>query len=295
MRVFLTGASGFVGTAVAAELAKAGHEVVGLARSDASAAKIEAAGHRVVRGTLEDPATLAAPARDADGVIHCAFDHTMTDFANNIAKDRRNVEALVAALEGTGKPLLVTSGAGVRPGRVSTEEDTPDPDGNPRVLTEHVVTEAASSRGVRGVVIRLPQVHDRGDVHGFMPTLIGIARDKGFAAYVGDGANRWTAVHRPDLARLYVLALEKAAPGMRLNGLAEGAITARAIVEAIGEGTGLPVRSITPDEAPGYYGWMAHFAGMDMPASNDLTREWMGWEPTGPGLLEDLRTAGYFD
>ena len=293
MRVFLTGASGFVGAAVAQELTRAGRQVVALARSDESAAKLEQAGYEVARGDLEQPDSLAAHARAADATIHCAFDHDFSQFMENIAKDRRNIEAMAAALAGSGKPLIITSGAGVLPGRVSTEEDAPDPNGNPRILTETVITEAAT-RGLRGIIIRLPQVHDRGDRHGFTPHLIATAREKGFAAYIGDGGNRWSAVHRPDLARLYVLALEKAMPGTRLNGVAEGEITTRALAEAIGAGTGLPVRSITPAEAQAYYGWMAMFVGMDMPVSSALTREWMGWEPTGPGLIEDLRTGDYF-
>jgi nucleoside-diphosphate-sugar epimerase len=297
MRVFLTGATGFVGSAIIPELLAAGHTVLGLARSDAGAEALARQGVAVHRGELEDTGSLAAGAKACDGVIHTAFIHDFSRFEANVEIDRLAVDAMLGALEGSGKPFVLTSGTGMlsfgrTEVRVSTENDAPASPAIPRVASEARVLEF-SGRGVRGIVLRLPQVHGAGD-HAFVPAAIAIARGKGFAAYVGDGANRWPAVHRFDLARLYRLALEKAAPGTRLHGVAEEGIAMRAIAETIGEGLGIPVRSISVEEAPGYFDWLARFAMMDNPSSSAITRETMGWHPEGPDLLTDMRERGYF-
>ncbi|HEX6042442.1 SDR family oxidoreductase [Longimicrobium sp.] len=296
MRVFVTGATGFIGSAIVPELLAAGHEVVGLARSDAAADALARQGVAAHRGELSDVESLTAAARACDGVIHTAFIHDFSRFADNAAIDRRAVEAMVDALEGSGKPLVVTSGtAMLGAGRTRTEEDSPatDSPGAHRAATEGVVMDAAR-RGVRAMVLRLPpSVHGAGD-HGFVPALIDFARRAGVAAYVGDGENRWPAVHRLDAARLYRLALENGAPGARVHGVAEEGIPMRAIAETIGLGLGLPVRGITPDEAPAHFQWMAGFATIDNPTSSVLTRETLGWHPREAGLLDDMRESGYF-
>jgi nucleoside-diphosphate-sugar epimerase len=293
MHVFLTGATGFVGSAIAGELRTAGHTVLGLARNDAGAEALTKQGIAVHRGDLSDTDSLASGARACDGVIHTAFIH---DFSQHVAAcetDRSAVKALVGALEGTGKPLLVTSGTGLLAhGRMSTEEDAATV--GPRAPTEQVVLDAAG-RGVRAMIVRLPaSTHGAGD-HGFVPALIDFARRKGVAAFIGDGANRWPAAHRFDAARLYRLALEKGTPGMRLHAVAEEAgIPMRAIAELIGEKLGVPVHSIAAEEAPAHFDWMARFAAMDIRASSARTRSTLGWQPTGPDLLTDMRENGYF-
>ena len=293
MRIFVTGASGFVGQAVVRELLDYGHQVLGLARSDASAAALTAAGADPHRGDLTDIDSLLAGAAAADGVIHLAFIHDFSKFQENIETDNAAVKALIAALEGSDKPFIGTSGTlMLAPGRLSTERDAVGSHGGgvSRGDTERAVTGA---QGVRGGVVRLsPSVHDVGD-HGFIPMLIGMAQAKGYAAYVGDGANRWSAVHRADAGTLYRLAIEQARPGATWHGVGEQGIAMRDIATVIGDGLGLPVRSITAEEAPAYFGWMAGFAGSDNPASNAVTRETLGWEPTGIGLLDDMR-ANYF-
>lgn len=293
MRVFVTGASGFVGQAVVRELLAGGHQVLGLARSDASAEALTEAGADVHRGDLADTDSLLAGAAAADGIIHLAFIHDFSKFQANIETDNAAVTAMIAALDGTDKPFIGTGGTlMLAPGRIATEHDPAGSHGAAvtRGDTERVVTGAA---GVRGAVVRLsPSVHDAGD-HGFIPMLIGMARAKGYAAYVGDGANRWSAVHRTDAGRLYRLAIEQARPGAIWHGVGEQGIAMRDIATVIGEGLGLPVRSITAEEAPGYFGWMAGFAGSDNPASNAITRETLGWAPSGTGLLDDMR-ANYF-
>lgn len=291
MRVFVTGATGFIGSAVVRELKEAGHEVLGLARSDEAAAKLAAAGAAVHPGALNDPRSLAAGARGCDGVVHLAFIHDFSRYEDNAETDRLATAALAEALSGSGKPLVVTSGTAVLlPGRVGIETDPPT--AQTRAKSELVL--AAADHGVRVSVVRLaPSVHGQGD-SAFVPALIGIARAAGVSAYVGDGANRWPAVHRLDAARLFRLALERGEPGARFHGVAEEGVPVRAIAEAIGERLGLPARSVSPDEAVGHFGWLAGFVGLDTPVSSARTRAALGWEPQGPDLLTDLREGGYF-
>jgi len=293
MRVFLTGATGFIGSAIVKELTEAGHQVLGFARSDASAASLKAAGVEVHRGALEDLDSLKRGAQACDGVIHTAFIHDFSQFMVNVETDRRAVEAMVSALQDSGKPLVITSGSMmVAHGRPATEQDAPMSVEVPRAASEAMVL--AADRGVRGSVVRLaPTVHGAGD-HGFVPRLINIARETGLSAYVGDGANVWPAVHRLDAAHLYRLALENAEPGTRLHGIAEEGIPFRAIAEAIGAGLGVPVRSLTVDEAPAHFDFLARFVATDNPVSSAITRKLLGWHPEGPDLLSDMRDNGYF-
>ncbi|WP_426127755.1 SDR family oxidoreductase [Pararhizobium sp. PWRC1-1] len=291
MRIFVTGATGFIGSAVVQELLGTGHRVLGLARSDAAAAKLAQAGAQVHRGALDDLDSLAAGARDTDGVVHLAFIHDFSQYEANAETDRLATAALAEALVDTGKPLVVTSGTAVlATGRVGVETDPPTT--QTRAKSELVL--AWADRGVRVSAVRLaPSVHSKGDM-AFVPMMIRIARDKGVSAYVGDGQNRWPAVHRSDAARLFRLALEKGAAGARFHGVAEEGIPVRAIAEAIGAGLGVPVRSVTPDEAVAHFGWLAGFAGLDAPASSVITRSALGWVPTGPELITDMRENGYF-
>ncbi|MGI5454870.1 SDR family oxidoreductase [Streptomyces sp. CA-249302] len=299
MRVFVTGATGFIGSAVVRELLDAGHQVTGLARSDTSAAALTAAGADVHRGDLADPAGLAEAAASADAVAHHAFIHDFSadfDFAAACAADLRVIETIGAALEGSDKPFVISSGTALlQGGRVVTEEDTPAPGsfGEVRGRSESTAV-ALADRGVRSASVRFsPTVHGLGD-HGFVHMLIGIAREKGFAAHVGDGANRWPAVHRTDAARLVRLALEGAPAGSRLHAVAEEGIPFRDIATVIARHLDLPVRSIAPEEAAAHFGWLGHVVGLDVPASNTLTRKWLDWDPTGPELLEDLEEGHYF-
>ncbi|MCP3139418.1 SDR family oxidoreductase [Pyxidicoccus xibeiensis] len=296
MRVFVTGATGFIGTAVVSELLAAGHEVLGLARSDAAAGALTRQGAGVHRGELSDLESLAAGARACDGVIHLAFVHDFSAYATAAETDRGAIAALAGALEGSGKPFVSTSGTALlAPGRIGTEQDAPSPD-NPlgaRATAEDRVL-AAAGRGVRSSVVRLPpSVHGAGD-HGFVPMLIQVARRTGVSAFVADGANRWPAVHRLDAARLFRLALERAAPGTRLHGVAEEGLPIHALASVIGEGLGVPVRSLSREEAAAHFGWLAGFIGVDNPVSSALTRGALGWNPQGAGLLTDLRESGYF-
>jgi nucleoside-diphosphate-sugar epimerase len=293
MRVFVTGATGWVGTPTVRLLKDAGHTVLGLARSDANAEALAQAGAEVHRGELADVDSLVAGARACDGVIHTAFIHDFTQFAANIETDRRAVEAMVGALEGSDKPMVIASGTMmVQHAHPATEKDKPASPDAPRAASEYRVLGAAD-RGVRGAVVRLPPtVHGAGD-HGFMTWLIDIARRKGFSGYVGDGGNRWPAVHRLDAASVFHLALEKAPPGSVFHAAAEEGVPIRAVAETIGAGLGLPVRSITQDEAGAHFEFLSLFIGADNTTSSAITRETLGWSPKGPGLLEDLRDAGY--
>ena len=294
MRIFLTGATGFVGTAIIKELLSAGHQVLGLTRSDKGVEALTAAGVEPHHGTLEDLDRLRTGAESTDGTIHCGFIHDFSNFAHSCEVDRRAIETVGTALAGSDRPFLITSGlAGFAPGRLATEEDAPEPNAMPRALSEGLALGFAS-RGVRAGVVRLsPSVHDVGD-HGFMPMIIGVAREKGVSAYIGEGSNRWAGVHRPDAARLYRLALEKGEPGWRYHGVGDEGVTTRELAEAIGRGLDVPVKSLTAEEAKSHFGWMAHFFGMTLAASNALTRERLGWHPTGPGLLADLDQGHYF-
>lgn len=287
MRVFVTGATGFIGTAVVRELLDAGHQVVGLARSDHGAAALTAAGAEVHRGDLDDVEGLRAGAAGADGVIHTAFVHDFSDYAGAARTDRRAIAALGETLEGSGRPFVVTSGiAGVGPGRVVTEDDPAAPE-SPRGSEEAL---AYADRGVRVSAVRLPPtVHGEGD-HGFVPRLIEIARAQGVAAYPGDGTNRWSAVHRLDAARLFRLALEEAPAGARLHGVAEEGVPVREIAEAIGRHTGLPVASAPAD----HFGWLGPFLALDIPASADGTRKQLAWRPSRTELIPDLDAGHYF-
>jgi len=294
MRIFVTGATGFVGSAVVKDLLAHGHQVLGLSRSDEGAEALKAAGAEVRRGDLTDPEALAEAARECDGVAHLAFIHDFSKFMENIAIDRRAVEAMVAVLEGSDKPFVLTSGLGfLVAGRAANETDLPPREGAGRGQTEHVVLDAAR-KGVRGMVVRLPQVHGPHD-HGFTAQLVGAARRLGFAPYVGEGANRWSACHRDDVARVYRLALEEGEPGAVFHAVAEEGIPVRTLAEAIGKGLGIPVRGVGPDEASQAFGVFAPLAAMDCAASSAITRKALGWEPTGPDLLTDLVNEDYLD
>ncbi|CAM3739527.1 NAD-dependent epimerase/dehydratase domain-containing protein [Bordetella sputigena] len=290
MRIFITGATGFIGSAVVKELISAGHEVIGLCRSDDKAAALSGAGATVHRGALEDTASLQAGAARADGVIHLAFNHDFSRFKANCEDDRRVIEALGAALAGTAKPLIVTSGAALtrpQPGEPARETDP--------VISSSVIPRAASEEaaatvaadGVNVSVMRLPQVHDTAR-QGLITYLIAMAREQGRLACIGAGDMRWPAAHVSDVARLYRLAIEKAEPNAKYHAVAEEGVAMRDIVETLGRRLALPVQSIAASEAEACFGWLAHFVTRDMPASSERTRRKLGWQPTGPGLLEDL-------
>lgn len=292
MRVFVTGATGFIGSAVVQELLRAGHQVLGLARTDSGAARISALGVEVHRGNLDDLESLRAGAAASDGVIHTAYDHTFTDMAAAVSTDQRAIEALGQGLAGSHHPLVMTSGSGV-----PTEDTIPEPGGffaEGRYRNEQAAM-AFIERGVRAVAVRFPfTVHGRGD-HGFVARLIQIAREKGVSAYPGDGTNHWPAVHRLDGAHLFRLAVESAPAGSRLHGVAEGGIPVREIAEVIGRHLDLPVRSIPRDEATEHFGFLGAIFAMDAQVSSALTRQRMGWEPVQPGLIADLEEGHYFD
>jgi len=296
MRVFITGGSGFIGSAIVRELVGAGHRVLGLARSDAAAQSLTAAGAEVHRGDLEDLDSLRRGVAVSDGVIHTGFIHDFSRFKEVCEIDRRAIEALGSAMAGSDRPLVVTSGTAlVAPGRLAREKDAFSVDSRkfPRIASEEAA-DAMAARGARVSVVRLsPSVHGDGD-HGFVPILIGVAREKGESAYVGDGRNRWNAVHRLDAAVLYRLALEKAPAGARLHGVAEEEVPFRAIAETIGRRLGVPVVAKSPEEAANHFGWFAHFAELDCPASSKLTQERFGWRPVQKTLLADLEGGGYF-
>jgi nucleoside-diphosphate-sugar epimerase len=296
MRVFVTGATGYIGSAVVEELLGAGHHVLGLARSDESARALEAGDVEVRRGGLDDPAGLAAGAADAEGVVHLAFRHDFGDFAAAAQQDYEAVEAMAGALKRSGRPLVIASGlAGVRPGRVLTEDDSGDAaTSGPRHVTERMLI-AASEQGVRSVAVRLPPtVHSSADGHGFVPRIIAAARRYGRSAYVGAGTQRWCAVHRLDAARLFRLALETAPPGTRLHAVGDEGVEFRTIAETIGRHLGIPTQSLPPSEAHQHFDWLAALVGNDMPASSAATQALLGWTPSQPGLLADLDEGHYF-
>lgn len=286
MKIFVTGASGWVGSAVVPELLAAGHHVLGLARSDKSAAALDAVGAGVHRGDLNDLDSLRSGAHDADGVIHLAFHHDFDNFADAGQLDRNAITALGETLADSGRPMVVTSGtAGHAPGHVLTEDQPGNPH-SPRASEQAAL--AFADRGVRVSIVRLaPSVHGNGD-YGFIPHLVEVARAKGISAYVGDGANRWSAVHRDDAAQLFRLAVEGAEAGTVLHAIGEEGVATRAIAEMIGRGLGVPVTSIPAESAMEHFGWIGGFFALDMPASSAVTREQFGWQPTGIRLLEDL-------
>ena len=291
MRVFVTGATGFIGSAIVKELLGAGHQVLGLARSEASAQALTAAGAEVHRGALDDLDSLRRGAAASEGVIHAAFVHDFTQYATAGETDRHAIEALGEALIGSDRSLVITAGvAGFTLGRPATEDDSPA--AGPRMSEQTAL--ALAARGVRASVVRLsPSVHDYGD-YGFVPTLINIARDKGVAAYVGEGLNRWPAVHRLDAAHLFRLALEKGVAGARYHGVADEGVPLRDLTAVIGQHLNLPVVSKSPEEAADHFGWMGRFVGMDAPASSALTQQRLGWSPTHLSLLAELEQGHYF-
>jgi nucleoside-diphosphate-sugar epimerase len=305
MRIFVTGASGWIGSAVVPELLGAGHEVVGLARSQASAQRLEAAGAMVQLGDIDDLDGLAETAADSDGVIHLAFQHELAfsgNFAAAATGDRRAVEAMGAALADSDRPLVLASGMlGMKAGRVATEDDGLVPSAevraNPagRRAATALLTLSLAGTGVRSSVLRFPPtVHGDGD-HGFVATLVGIARQRGVAGYVGDGANRWPAVHRSDAARLTRLAVEAAPAGSVLHAVADEGVPFREIAEAMGRHLGLPTASVAPADAAEHFAHLGHFVALDSPATAAVTRELLAWAPTGPSLLEDLDQDHYYD
>ena len=294
MRVFLTGATGFIGTHLIPELLAAGHEVIGLTRSDAGERQLAKAGVAIHHGTLEDPDSLRRGAAQADAVIHAAFDHDFTNFLANCEKDRRAIAALGEALAGSDRPLLITSGVGMGDpgdGQPATEQVLNLHHPNPRVGSE-AQAQALVEAGIDVRVIRLPQVHDTVR-QGLITPFIAIAREQGVAAYLGEGTNRWAAAHVVDVARLYRLALERGHKGARYHAVAEDGVPARAIVDVVAAGLGVPTVSLTAEQAPAHFGWFAMFAGMDVVASSAWTRAELGWNPVGPGLIEDLRAMDY--
>jgi len=290
MRVFVTGATGFIGSRVVKELIGAGHQVIGVCRSDAKASALAATGAEVYRGSIADPESLKEGAARSDGVIHLAFNHDFSRFVQNCEDDRAVIEALASVLKGSSRPLVITSGTPI----ANTVPGEPAKESNPIVSSAHhprAATEeagiVAAADGVNVSVVRLPQVHDP-VAQGLITPAIATYRAKGASAYIGEGRNRWPAAHVSDVARLYKLAFERAEPNAKYHAVGEEGVSTRDIAEAIGRRLKLPVKSITPEEAPSFFGWLGGFAGLDMPASSAWTRKTLGWQPTGPGLIADL-------
>ncbi len=293
MRVFVTGATGFIGSALVPELMNAGHQVLGLTRSDAGAQALVAAGAVAHRGDIEDLESLRNGAAMSDGVIHLAFNHDFSKFAANCEADRLAIETLGAALAGTDRPLLVTSGvAMIAPGRLATEKDAAPPVNPSFPRASEAAALAVAQSGMRASVVRLPQVHDTVK-QGLVTYLVAIARQKGVSAYIGDGLNRWAAAHVLDTALLYRLALEKGSAGASYHAVGEEGVPLREIAEAIGRGLNVPVVSKSPEEAAEHFGFLGHFVAIDGPASSALTQEWLGWRPTRRGLIADLDAMSY--
>jgi nucleoside-diphosphate-sugar epimerase len=293
MRIFVTGAPGFIGSALVPELIKAGHQVLGLTRSEAGAEKLKAAGAEVLHGNTEDLNSLRDGAADADGVIHLAFNHDFSQFQKNCDDDRNAIKAIGEVLLGSNRPFVVTSGMAIAnsgDGKLATE-DGPTSSWNPRAASEAAVREL-TLRGVNTTVVRLPQVHDT-HKQGLVPYVTAVAREKRVSVYIGDGANRWPAAHVSDVARLYHLAFERAEPGAIYHAVDEEGISMKTIAEALGRGLKVPVVSIKPEEVEAHFGWLARFAGLDMPASSTITRQKLNWKPTGPGLIADLNGMDY--
>jgi nucleoside-diphosphate-sugar epimerase len=289
MKIFVTGATGFIGSAIVPELIKAGHQVLGLTRSDAGAQSLIAAGAEAHRGNLEDLESLRTGAVISDGVIHCAFNHDFSNFVANCEQDRKVIEAIGEVLAGSDRPLLITSGTGMgspAPGQPASEDYFDVKHANPRKASEEAAASVAE-RGVNVSVVRLPQVHDTVK-QGLITYAVQLACEKGVSAYIGEGVNRWPAAHILDVARLYRIAFEKHEAGSRYNAVAEEGVSMREIAEVIGRGLKVPVVSLSPEQAQGHFGWLAMFAGLDMPASSALTRQRLGWRPTGSGLIADL-------
>ena len=294
MRIFLTGATGFIGSAIVTELINAGHQVLGLTRSDAGAQSLLAAGAKPHRGQLEDLESLRSGAAQADGVIHCAFSHDFSKFKESSEIDKLAIDALGDALAGTDRPLIVSGGLGLMaPGRLLTEDMDP-PASSPMPRVSEQIAMAQTSKGVKAAVMRLPQVHDTVK-QGLVTYLVAIAREKGVSAYVGEGNNRWPAAHVFDTARLYRLAVENAEAGARYHAVAEEGVPLREIAEVIGRGLKIPVASVSPEEAGAHFGFFGMFASLDTPASSAWTRERLGWQPTGCGMVEDLNNMRYFN
>ena len=295
MRIFVTGATGFIGSVIVPELINAGHQVLGLTRSDAGAQSLNAAGAEVHRGNIEDLESLRRGAELSDGVIHTAFNHDFSKFVENCENDRRAIETMGDVLVGSDRPLLITSGTGMGNavlGQSATEDHFNPDHPNPRKASE-VAGAAMLERGVNVSVVRLPQVHDTVK-QGLITYAVQLAREKGVSAYVGDGLNRWPAAHVLDVARLYRLALEKQEAGSRYHAVAEEGVPVREIAEVVGRGLKVPVVSLSTEEAAAHFGWLAMFAGYDMPASSAQTQQRLGWHPTGPGLIADLEQMRYF-
>jgi nucleoside-diphosphate-sugar epimerase len=301
MRVFVTGATGFIGSAIVEELIHAGHQVLGLARSDAGAESLLAAGAEVHRGSLEDPESLRNGAAEADGLIHCAFDHSafgqhFSKFTEVCEKDKHAIEVLGTALIGSDRPLIITSGTGMgsaAPGQTATEDNFDANHPNPRKGSE-IAGASVAGLGVNVSVVRLPQVHDTVK-QGLITYAIQTAREKGVSAYIGEGLNRWPAAHVLDVAHLYRLALEKRQAGSRYHAVAEEGVSMKEIAGVIGKGLKVPVVSLSREKAQEHFGWLAMFAAFDMPASSALTRQRLGWRPSGPGLIADLNAMKYFE